>query len=67
MEEEKRKKKWGRYGRVKYVYQENQMQALERHMREQIARFFPMLPSSILPKWLFFDLIFDHYVKEFYL
>jgi spore photoproduct lyase len=41
MEEEKRKKKWGRYGRVKYVYKENQMQALERHMREQIERFFP--------------------------
>lgn len=41
MEEEKRKKKWGRYGRVKYVYKENQMQALERNIREQIERFFP--------------------------
>jgi spore photoproduct lyase len=41
MEEEKRKKKWGRYGRVKYVYQETQMKELEEHMREQIARYFP--------------------------
>ncbi len=41
MEEETRKKKWGRYGRVKYVYQDDQMKALEQHMREQIARFFP--------------------------
>ncbi|SEN15241.1 spore photoproduct lyase [Lihuaxuella thermophila] len=41
MEEENRQKKWGRYGRVKYVYQKEQMQALHRHMTEQIERFFP--------------------------
>lgn len=41
MDEEKRKKKWGRYGRVKYVYQNEQMEKLEEHLENTIARYFP--------------------------
>jgi spore photoproduct lyase len=41
MAEEERNKKWGRYGRIKYVYPDEQMSIIERFMREAIARFFP--------------------------
>lgn len=41
MDEEKRKKKWGRYGRVKYVYQNEQMEKLEKHLENTISRYFP--------------------------
>lgn len=41
MDEEKRKKKWGKYGRVKYVYQEQEMEDLRTHMEALIGRLFP--------------------------
>ncbi|MBA4602979.1 spore photoproduct lyase [Thermoactinomyces mirandus] len=41
MDEEKRKKKWGRYGRVKYVYPNEQMAKLEKHLENSIEKYFP--------------------------
>lgn len=41
MDEERRKKKWGKYGRVKYVYRDAEMEALKDYMEEWIGRPFP--------------------------
>ncbi|PTX62534.1 spore photoproduct lyase [Melghirimyces profundicolus] len=41
MNEEERQKKWGRYGRYKYVYPKSQLQALREHMEGGIQRYFP--------------------------
>ncbi|MFC7440044.1 spore photoproduct lyase [Laceyella putida] len=41
MNEEERKKKWGRYGRVKYVYQDEQMNAIKEKLPRWIASYFP--------------------------
>lgn len=41
MDEEKRKKKWGKYGRVKYVYPKEEMENLKAHMEDLIGRLFP--------------------------
>ncbi|MBD1371773.1 spore photoproduct lyase [Hazenella sp. IB182357] len=41
MDEEKRKKKWGKYGRVKYIYQDEERNALKSHMEERIHHHFP--------------------------
>ena len=41
MDEERRKKKWGKYGRVKYVYRDAEMEALKDYMEEWIGRLFP--------------------------
>lgn len=39
--EEERKKKWGPYGRTKYVYQDVHMQAIKEHMKQLIEGYFP--------------------------
>ncbi len=41
MEEEERKYKWGRYGRGKYVYQDDKAGDLKNTLTEYIDRFFP--------------------------
>jgi spore photoproduct lyase len=41
MDEESRKYKWGRYGRGKYVYQDDEAAELRDFMVEQIAHYFP--------------------------
>ncbi len=41
MDEEKRKMKWGRYGKFKYIYPDDEYQALKRHMYDEINRYFP--------------------------
>lgn len=41
MDEEKRKYKWGRWGRGKYVYPDEQATALREHITEQIFEHFP--------------------------
>lgn len=41
MDEKKRKKKWGKYGRVKYVYPEEEMEDLRTHLEDLIGRLFP--------------------------
>ncbi|WP_307335230.1 spore photoproduct lyase [Caldalkalibacillus uzonensis] len=41
MKEEERKYKWGRYGRGKYVYRDEQAQDLNTFIREQIDQYFP--------------------------
>ncbi len=41
MEEEERKYKWGRYGRGKYVYQDEQAGELRNTLTDYIDRFFP--------------------------
>lgn len=41
MDMEKRKKKWGRYGQYKYVYQDEQQTALREFITEQIFEHFP--------------------------
>lgn len=41
MDIEKRKKKWGRWGRNKYVYQDEQQQALREFITERIFEHFP--------------------------
>lgn len=41
MNEEERKKKWGKYGRTKYVYQDEHMKALKEHMSHLIHQYFP--------------------------
>lgn len=46
MNEEERKKKWGRYGRVKYVYPDEQMQEIKENLEKWIYRSFP--DSTIL-------------------
>jgi spore photoproduct lyase len=46
MDENERKKKWGRHGHIKYVYPDEQMQELRSHMEGWIGRYFP--DASIL-------------------
>ncbi|WP_044641308.1 spore photoproduct lyase [Risungbinella massiliensis] len=46
MEEEVRKKKWGPYGRTKYVYQDAHMQAIKEHMKQLIEGYFPQAEIS---------------------
>lgn len=41
MNEEERKKKWGRYGRTKYVYPDVHMKAIHEHMKHLINNYFP--------------------------
>jgi spore photoproduct lyase len=41
MKEEERKYKWGKYGKGKYVYPDEQASALQGHLEREIARFFP--------------------------
>jgi len=41
MDEEKRKIKWGKYGKAKYVYPDEQAHALRLHLEAEIARLFP--------------------------
>jgi len=41
MNEEKRKYKWGKYGKGKYVYPDEQAKALQTHLEQEIARLFP--------------------------
>jgi spore photoproduct lyase len=41
MNEEKRKYKWGKYGRGKWVYQPDEAQALDMHLRALIEEYFP--------------------------
>ncbi|BCJ86514.1 spore photoproduct lyase [Effusibacillus dendaii] len=41
MEEEKRKYKWGKYGRGKYVYPDEQARDLDETIRHYIATYFP--------------------------
>ncbi|WP_307395572.1 spore photoproduct lyase [Bacillus horti] len=41
MDEESRKYKWGRYGRGKYVYQNEEADELNQFVRDQITRYFP--------------------------
>lgn len=41
MDIEKRKKKWGRWGQNKYVYQDEQQQALREFITERIFEHFP--------------------------
>jgi spore photoproduct lyase len=41
MKEEERKYKWGKYGKGKYVYPDEQAKALQEHLEKEIARFFP--------------------------
>lgn len=41
MNEEKRKKKWGRYGRVKYVYLDEQMNEIKENFKNWIEKYFP--------------------------
>lgn len=46
MKEEERKKKWGPYGRVKYVYQDPYMKAIQEHMQKLIKHYFPTAEIS---------------------
>lgn len=48
MNEEERKKKWGRYGRTKYVYQDVHMEAIRVHMKKLIEGYFPQAEISYL-------------------
>ncbi|WP_017726988.1 spore photoproduct lyase [Halalkalibacterium ligniniphilum] len=41
MDEEERKYKWGRYGRGKYVYKDEEASALKETIESYIERFFP--------------------------
>ncbi|KEO81265.1 spore photoproduct lyase [Tumebacillus flagellatus] len=41
MDEEKRKYKWGKYGRGKWVYQTDDATALDTHLRALIGEYFP--------------------------
>lgn len=41
MDEEKRKYKWGKYGKGKYVYPNEQAKELQHHLEAEIARLFP--------------------------
>ncbi|MBO8163265.1 MAG: spore photoproduct lyase [Brevibacillus sp.] len=41
MDETKRKYKWGKYGKGKYVYPNEQAQALRAHLEREIGRLFP--------------------------
>ncbi|WP_231638397.1 spore photoproduct lyase [Rubeoparvulum massiliense] len=41
MNEEEREKKWGRYGRVKYMYPKQDLHELEEFFRGQIQAYFP--------------------------
>ncbi|GIP20234.1 spore photoproduct lyase [Paenibacillus sp. J22TS3] len=41
MDIEKRKKKWGRYGQYKYVYPDEQQNALREFITERIFEYFP--------------------------
>lgn len=41
MNEEKRKKKWGRYGRVKYVYLDEQINEIKENFKNWIEKYFP--------------------------
>ena len=41
LDEEKRKYKWGKYGRGKYVYPDDEAGALNVHMRALIEEYFP--------------------------
>lgn len=40
MDEEKRKVKWGRYGKFKYIYPNDQYKALQEHMYSEIKKYF---------------------------
>jgi spore photoproduct lyase len=48
MNEEERKKKWGRYGRTKYVYQDEHMEAIRVHMKTLVEQYFPQADISYL-------------------
>ncbi|UFJ43082.1 spore photoproduct lyase [Brevibacillus humidisoli] len=41
MDESERKYKWGKYGKGKYVYPDQQANELRTHLEQQIARLFP--------------------------
>jgi spore photoproduct lyase len=41
MDEEKRKKKWGRWGQNKYVYPDKKADALREFLTERIFETFP--------------------------
>ena len=41
MDEEKRKVKWGRYGKFKYIYPNDQYKAIQDHMYQEINKYFP--------------------------
>lgn len=41
MDPEKRLKKWGKYGRVKYVYPKNEADRAKNHITELIHQYFP--------------------------
>ena len=41
LDEEKRKYKWGKYGRGKYVYPDDEAGALNVHMHALIEKYFP--------------------------
>ncbi len=41
MDESSRKKKWGRYGRVKYVYPKDEAQEIKEYITELIHQYFP--------------------------
>ncbi|WP_126427701.1 spore photoproduct lyase [Brevibacillus marinus] len=41
MNEAERKYKWGKYGKGKYVYPDEQAQELRSHLQQEIARLFP--------------------------
>lgn len=46
MVEEERKKKWGKYGRTKYVYQDETMKTIKEHMTRLIHHYFPQAEIS---------------------
>lgn len=48
MNEEERKKKWGKYGRTKYVYEDTHMEAIRVHMQALIEKYFPQTEISYL-------------------
>lgn len=41
MDEEKRRVKWGPYGRVKYIYQKENYESLKSFITDAISRYFP--------------------------
>jgi spore photoproduct lyase len=41
MDDEKRRKKWGPYGRIKYVYPKEQMDEIKDFMHRTISTYFP--------------------------
>lgn len=41
LDESKRKLKWGRYGRYKHVYQDEQQESIKDTIGRYIKRFFP--------------------------